>query len=57
MRRKISKFFIDKVFRYNADAHLLIVDDNSPDKTGSEVKELQKNFQTSFSKADLRRKD
>ena len=48
--KKNIKVFIDKVFRYNADAHLLIVDDNSPDKTGSEVKELQKKFSNLFLK-------
>ena len=49
--KKNIKVFIDKVFRYNADAHLLIVDDNSPDKTGSEVKELQKKFPNLFLKS------
>ena len=49
--KKNIKVFIDKVFRYNADAHLLIVDDNSPDKTGAEVKELQKKFSNLFLKS------
>ena len=46
--KKNIKVFIHKVFRYNSDAHLLIVDDNSPDKTGLEVKELQKKFSNLF---------
>ncbi len=49
--KKNIKVFIDKVFRYNDDAHLLIVDDNSPDKTGYEVKELQKKFPNLFLKS------
>ena len=49
--KKNIKMFIDKVFRYNSEAHLLIVDDNSPDKTGLEVRQLQKNFQTFFFKS------
>jgi len=32
------------VFSQQKDFHVLVVDDNSPDKTGDEVKELQKEF-------------
>ena len=44
--KKNIRSFIESVFKYNAESHLLIVDDNSPDKTGLEVKELQKDFLT-----------
>ena len=49
--KKNIKVFIDKVFRYNSEAHLLIVDDNSPDRTGMVVKELQKQFSNLFLKS------
>ena len=49
--KKNIKVFIDKVFKYNSEAHLLIVDDNSPDKTGLEVRELQKKFSNLFLKS------
>src|SRR5690554_7731963 len=35
---------IRKVFSYEKDFHLLIVDDNSPDGTAAKVKELQIEF-------------
>ena len=49
--KKNIKVFIDKIFRYNPEADLLIVDDNSPDKTGLEVEELQKKFSNLFLKS------
>ena len=42
--KKNIESFIELVFKYNPKAHLLIIDDNSPDKTGVKVKELQKKF-------------
>ena len=48
--KKNIRSFIESVFKYNAESHLLIVDDNSPDKTGLEVKELQKRFSNLFLK-------
>ena len=54
--RKNIKVFIDKVFRYNSEAHLLIIDDNSPDKTGLEVKELQNKFFNLFLKIRPKKK-
>ena len=42
--KKNIETFIELVFKYNPKAHLLIIDDNSPDKTGVKVKELQKKF-------------
>ncbi|MBI86984.1 MAG: dolichyl-phosphate beta-D-mannosyltransferase [Candidatus Marinimicrobia bacterium] len=49
--KKNIRSFIEKVFKYNDESHLLIVDDNSPDKTGLEVKELQKRFSKLFLKS------
>ena len=40
--KKNIKAFINRVFKYNPEAHLLIIDDNSPDKTSLEVINLQK---------------
>ena len=40
--KKNIKAFIKRVFKYNPEAHLLIIDDNSPDKTSLEVVDLQK---------------
>ena len=54
--KKNIKVFIDKVFRYNSQAHLLIVDDNSPDKTGVVVKELQNKFSNLFLKSRSKKK-
>ena len=48
--KKNIKSFIRTVFKYNPEAHLLIVDDNSPDKTSLEVLELQKIFPNLFLK-------
>ena len=42
--KKNIKAFIKRVFKYNPEAHLLIIDDNSPDKTSLEVINLQKNI-------------
>ena len=42
--KKNIRSFIKKVFKYNPEAHLLIIDDNSPDKTSLEVIDLQKTF-------------
>ena len=53
--KKNIKVFIDKVFKYNPDAHLLIVDDNSPDQTGLEVEKLQKKFSNLFIKSRLKK--
>ena len=48
--KKNIKTFIKTVFKYNPEAHLLIIDDNSPDKTSLEVRELQKIFPNLFLK-------
>ena len=48
--KKNIESFIKTVFKYNPEAHLLIVDDNSPDKTSLEVTNLQKTFPNLFLK-------
>ena len=42
--RKNIVRFVESVFSTNPNCHLLIVDDNSPDGTADQVKELQKRF-------------
>ena len=42
--RKNIVRFVESVFSTNPDCHLLIVDDNSPDGTADQVKELQNRF-------------
>ena len=42
--RKNIVRFVESVFSTNHDCHLLIVDDNSPDGTAEQVKELQNRF-------------
>ena len=49
-KKKNIESFIKTVFKYNPEAHLLIVDDNSPDKTSLEVTNLQKTFPNLFLK-------
>ena len=48
--KKNIKSFIEEVFKSNPEAHLLIIDDNSPDKTSLEVKALQNTFPNLFLK-------
>ena len=45
---KNIKRLIDMVLGENPEFHLLIVDDNSPDGTGSKVKKLQKKYTNLF---------
>ena len=40
--KKNIKSFIKTVFKYNPDAHLLIIDDNSPDKTYELIEDIKK---------------
>jgi len=42
--RKNIVRFVESVFSINPDCHMLIVDDNSPDGTAGQVKELQNRF-------------
>ena len=48
--KKNIQSFVELVFKYNQDVHLLIIDDNSPDKTAVEVRKLQKKFSNLFLK-------
>ena len=48
--KKNIESFIKAVFKYNPEAHLLIIDDNSPDKTRLKVIDLQKIFSNLFLK-------
>ena len=42
--RKNIETLVDQVLGLNADYHLLIIDDNSPDGTAEKVKEMQTNY-------------
>ena len=42
------KILIQQIFDQNLDADLLIIDDNSPDKTWFEVEKFKKKFQKLF---------
>ena len=46
--RKNIKQLVDMVIGENPELHLLIVDDNSPDGTGEEVKKLQTEYKNLF---------
>jgi dolichol-phosphate mannosyltransferase len=37
-----APILIERIFKHIPDAHILIIDDGSPDKTGEKVKEIQK---------------
>ena len=43
--RKNIENFIKKVFSVNPDYHLLIIDDNSPDRTAKKIKKMQLSYQ------------
>ena len=46
--RKNIKRLVDMVLGENPEFHLLIVDDNSPDRTGRKVEKLQKKYTNLF---------
>ncbi|MFP4844871.1 polyprenol monophosphomannose synthase [Winogradskyella sp. PE311] len=48
---------IRAVFSQKKDFHILVVDDNSPDKTAQKVKELQQEFKTSLFLLERDKKD
>ena len=54
--KKNIETFITKIFKYSPDAHLLIIDDNSPDGTASKVKELQNVYSNIIIKERSRKK-
>jgi len=39
-----SPILIERIFKHIPDAHILIIDDGSPDKTGEKIKEIQKRY-------------
>jgi dolichol-phosphate mannosyltransferase len=39
-----APILIERIFKHIPDAHILIIDDGSPDKTGEKVKEIQKSY-------------
>ena len=39
-----APILIERIFKHNPDAHILIIDDGSPDKTGEKIKELQSKY-------------
>jgi len=39
---------IERIFKHIPDAHILIIDDGSPDKTGEKIKELQSKYPPLF---------
>ncbi len=42
--KKNIESFITLIFKYSPNAHLLIIDDNSPDGTANKIKELQNDY-------------
>jgi dolichol-phosphate mannosyltransferase len=43
-----APFLIERIFKHIPDAHILIIDDGSPDKTGEKIKELQSKYPSSL---------
>ena len=39
-----APILIERIFKHIPDAHILIIDDGSPDKTGEKIKEMQKRY-------------
>jgi len=39
---------IERIFKHIPDAHILIIDDGSPDKTGEKIKEIQSKYPSSL---------
>ena len=39
-----APILIERIFKHIPSAHILIIDDGSPDKTGEKIKELQKRY-------------
>ena len=39
-----APILIERIFKHIPDAHILIIDDGSPDKTGEKIKEIQKRY-------------
>jgi dolichol-phosphate mannosyltransferase len=43
-----APILIERIFKHIPDAHILIIDDGSPDKTGEKIKELQGKYPSSL---------
>jgi dolichol-phosphate mannosyltransferase len=43
-----APILIERIFKHIPDAHILIIDDGSPDKTGEKIKELQSKYPSSL---------
>jgi dolichol-phosphate mannosyltransferase len=39
-----APILVERIFKHIPDAHILIIDDGSPDKTGEKIKEIQKRY-------------
>ena len=39
-----APILIERIFKHIPDAHILIIDDGSPDKTGEKIKEIQRRY-------------
>ena len=43
-----APILIERIFKHIPDAHILIIDDGAPDKTGEKVKEIQSTYPSSL---------
>ena len=43
-----APILIERIFKHIPDAHILIIDDGSPDKTGEKIKEIQSKYTSSL---------
>jgi dolichol-phosphate mannosyltransferase len=43
-----APILIERIFKHISDAHILIIDDGSPDKTGEKIKEIQSKYPSSL---------
>ena len=43
-----APILIERIFKHIPDAHILIIDDGSPDKTGEKIKEIQSKYPSSL---------
>jgi len=43
-----APILIERIFKHIPDAHILIIDDGSPDKTGEKIKEIQSTYPSSL---------
>ena len=43
-----APILIERIFKHISDAHILIIDDGSPDKTGEKIKEIKSKYPSSL---------